>query len=123
MGFQTFSLPPQLGASVVSGKRDPMALIKDAAPLLSEETRRAPAQPLSQLEAATAQDETCVWQRVSFQKRDITFKRTVGSVFVWPQLLQLRLLGIAGLYRNADLKKTDKPLSKTVSFDADLQSE
>ena len=42
-----------------------MALIKGTAPLLSEETQQAPARPLSSLEAAAAQDDTCVWQRVS----------------------------------------------------------
>lgn len=54
----------QLGASVVSGKRNPLEMIKGTAPLLSEEKKQAPARPLSALETQAGRDETCVWQRV-----------------------------------------------------------
>ena len=60
------NLMVQIGQS--SGqKRDPMSLIKSAAPLLSDEKRQAPSRPLSGVEAAAAKDESCKWQRVSLE--------------------------------------------------------
>lgn len=54
----------QLGESAISGKRDPLALIKSTTPLLSDEKKTAPSRPLGRYEAEAAKDDSCKWQRV-----------------------------------------------------------
>ena len=55
----------QVGESTVKRERNPLDMIKGAAPLLSQEKKQAPARALSALETEAGRDETCVWQRVS----------------------------------------------------------
>ncbi len=55
---------PELGASIGRRGVNPLDFIKRPVPLLSSEKRDAPKRALGALEAAAAQDETCVWQRV-----------------------------------------------------------
>ena len=55
---------PQLGESIGRRGVNPLDFIKSPVPLLSSEKRGAPKRALGTLEAAAAQDETCVWQRV-----------------------------------------------------------
>lgn len=55
---------PQLGESIGRRGVNPLDFIKSPVPLLSSEKRGAPKRALGALEAAAAQDETCVWQRV-----------------------------------------------------------
>jgi len=55
---------PELGASIGRRGVNPLDFIKRPVPLLSSEKRDAPKRALGALEAAAAQDETCIWQRV-----------------------------------------------------------
>ena len=54
----------QLGNSIAAAARDPLSLIKSAAPVLSQDKKQAPARALGALEDAAGRDDTCVWQRV-----------------------------------------------------------
>jgi len=59
----------ELGASIGRRGVNPLDFIKRPVPLLSSEKRDAPKRALGALEAAAAQDETCVWQRVRAMPR------------------------------------------------------
>ncbi len=56
--------PAQVGESIQAHKRDPMSMIKHAAPVLSAGKRESTPRPLGPLTAAASADETCVWNRV-----------------------------------------------------------
>ncbi|KAK9852315.1 hypothetical protein WJX84_008608 [Apatococcus fuscideae] len=54
----------QVGESIQAKKRDPLQMIKRAAPLLSAAKSESTPRPLGPLMAAAGADETCVWNRM-----------------------------------------------------------